>query len=80
MKPVTVRFFAAFRDAAGVDTEQLSSDAADLRALFTELCQRHAGLAPETAALVAVNDEMRSWDDAFEAGDTVLFFPPVAGG
>ena len=29
---------------------------------------------------VAVNDEMASFDDPVEDGDTVLFFPPVAGG
>jgi molybdopterin converting factor small subunit len=30
--------------------------------------------------MVAVNDEMASWDSSLSDGDEVLFFPPVAGG
>lgn len=77
---VHVRYFAAFRDATGVPGETVDSTAHTLRALFDECAARHERLHAERAALVAVNDTMRDWDGAFEEGDEVLFFPPVAGG
>lgn len=80
MKRVTVRFFAAFREAAGIEAEQVETNASSVAELFAELCDRHAGLARETNALVAINDEMTRWDAGFEAGDEILYFPPVAGG
>lgn len=80
MKEVTVRFFAAFRDAAGVERETLQSNAASVDALFDEMVRRHDGLEREAAALVAINDVMVPWNAAFADGDEVLFFPPVAGG
>jgi molybdopterin converting factor small subunit len=75
-----VRYFAAFRDATGVPGETVDSIAPSLRELFDECAARHDGLHAERAALVAVNDTMSDWDAAFEDGDEVLFFPPVAGG
>ena len=80
MKQVRVRFFAAFREAAGVETRDVSSSAVSVGALFTEMTTQLDGLRHEPAALVAINDEMASWDSAFDDGDEVLFFPPVAGG
>lgn len=75
-----VRYFAAFRDATGVQGETVESAAPTLRALFDECVARHDRLHAERAALVAVNDAMTAWDAGFEDGDEVLFFPPVAGG
>ena len=80
MKTVNVRYFAAFRDATGVGSESVETGAETLRALFRECAERHDALFEEQAALVAVNDEMADWDAAVSDGDTVLLFPPVAGG
>ena len=80
MKPVRVRLFAAFRDAAGVETMSLESAAGSVGELFTELTRRYPGLQAEATALVAINDAMVDWDTGFAADDEVLFFPPVAGG
>jgi len=80
MKQVTVRLFAAFREAAGTETLECSTAAANVADLFRELCEQHLGLRPEAAALVAVNDEMADWHSPVADGDRVLFFPPVAGG
>jgi molybdopterin converting factor small subunit len=80
MKTVTLRYFAAFRDAAGTDRETVQSCAATLGALFAEQVERHAALHEEMAAKVALNDVLVDWEHHFADGDEVLFFPPVAGG
>ena len=80
MKGITVRFFAVFREAAGVESKTLRTGSANAGELFSEMTRLFPGLAPEAAALVAINDEMVAWDQPIEDGDEVLFFPPVAGG
>ncbi len=80
MKTVCIRYFAAFRDAAGVSEETVNSNATTLSALFRERAGAHTALHEETAAKVALNDVLADWSDTFENGDEVLFFPPVAGG
>jgi len=80
MKTVTVRYFAAFRDAAGTSRESVETKAETLAGLFTEQVARHHALHEEAAAKVALNDKLVAWESAFEDGDDVLFFPPVAGG
>ncbi len=79
-KNVRIRYFAAFRDAAGTSEEQVETAAETLQALFREMVSRHAGLFEESAAKVARNDTLADWQDGFDDGDEVLFFPPVAGG
>lgn len=77
---VTVRYFAAFREATGLEQESVETQARTTAELFRESMERHAGLAHEPAALVAVNEAMSDWDTVLSEGDEVLFFPPVAGG
>lgn len=77
---ITVRYFAAFREAAGLQTEAVETDAASTGILFEECRARHDGLQAWEASLVAINDEMAQWDSPIGEGDEVLFFPPVAGG
>lgn len=80
MKQVTVRFFAAFRDAAGLEEVQIDSEASTVGQIFAELASQYSGLEHEASALVAINDQMVSWDSGFSDKDEILFFPPVAGG
>jgi molybdopterin converting factor subunit 1 len=80
MNQVNVRYFAAFREATGVETEHLQTAAASPAELFSECAERHDRLQSFSAALVAINDEMSNWDAPLNDGDEVLFFPPVAGG
>lgn len=75
-----VRYFAAFREATGTEGEEIESSAATPAGLFEECRRRHHGLQAYSASLVAINDEMAAWESALADGDTVLFFPPVAGG
>lgn len=75
-----VRYFALFREQAGCETETVEWPGGTAKQLFELMSARHPTLKSQAAALVAVNDEMCTWDVALDDGDEVLFFPPVAGG
>ena len=80
MKRVTVRYFALFRERAGVEREAVETAADDALALFRELTHRHGTDDPRGHCKVAINDEMADWSSRLSDGDEVLLFPPVAGG
>ena len=76
---ITVEYFAVLREHAGKANEQLSTSAATPADLYAELHARYS--FPELQSLkVAINDEMADWSSPVTDGDTVLLFPPVAGG
>ncbi len=79
-KQVTVRYFALFRERAGVERETVTTGAADALTLFRELSDRHGTEDPRGHCKVAINDTMADWDSPVADGDEVLLFPPVAGG
>ncbi|BBJ97509.1 MoaD/ThiS family protein [Xanthomonas campestris] len=77
---ITVLYFASLREAAGIASEQVHSDAADLRGVYAELDARH-GLRWTPAQLrVAVDGAFARWDDPLRDGSEVVFIPPVSGG
>ncbi len=80
MKSITVRYFAVFRENAGVAEETLSTDAATAADVFEATRERHHSSEPLGHCKVAINDELSAWDAPINDGDTVLLFPPVAGG
>ena len=80
MKTLTVRYFAAFRERAGVESETLNIDAQTAMDVFEHTRDRHGSSEPAGHCKVAINDEMADWSQAVQDGDTVLLFPPVAGG
>lgn len=79
-KSITVRYFAAFREHAGTDSEHLRIDVATTRDVFEHVRARLGPTESVGHCKVAVNDEMVGWDTHVQDGDTVLLFPPVAGG
>lgn len=79
-KTITVRYFALFRERAGVAEETLTLDAATAADVFAHTRKRHGAQQPGGHCKVAINDVMADWDSAVHDGDTVLLFPPVAGG
>ena len=73
-------YFASLCDAAGCSQETVSSDAADVRALYSELAVRHGfGFTPEHLR-VAVNGAFTDWEQRLADNDEVVFLPPVSGG
>jgi len=77
---VTVLYFASLRDAAGVASEVLDSDANDLRGLYVALRARHGFTMPWEQLRVAVDGAFARWDNALQVGSEVAFIPPVSGG
>ena len=80
MKTITVCYFAMFRENAGVEKEQLTLDVATAADVFARTRGRHGSNEPAGHCKVAINDEMADWSTPVSDGDTVLLFPPVAGG
>jgi len=80
MKTITVRYFAMFREHAGLSEEVLQTDAATALDVFEQTRSRHGSTEPSGHCKVAINDEMAAWTSDVNDGDIVLLFPPVAGG
>lgn len=80
MKAITVRYFALFRENAGLGEETLQLDAMTAMDIFEQTRDRHGSSEPSGHCKVAINDKMAEWSDSVSDGDTVLLFPPVAGG
>lgn len=79
-KSITVRYFAIFREHAGLDEENVTLEAETASEVFEQLKDRHGSSEPLGHCKVAINGEMADWNSAVNDGDTVLLFPPVAGG
>jgi molybdopterin converting factor subunit 1 len=79
-KNITVRYFAGFREHAGRAEETVSIEAETAGDVFERLKDRHGSQEPLGHCKVAINDEMADWSSPVSDGDTVLLFPPVAGG
>jgi molybdopterin converting factor small subunit len=80
MKNITVRYFAMFRENAGVAEESISTNASTAADVFMETRARHGSSEPTGHCKVAINEVMADWETPVGDGDVVLLFPPVAGG
>lgn len=79
-KTITVRYFAMFREHAGLGEETVTLAVATAKDVFEQTRLRHGSKEPNGHCKVAINDEMADWSSPVSDGDTVLLFPPVAGG
>lgn len=79
-RELRVQYYALLREQAGRRDEAVSTRAATPRELFAELAGRHRFTLTPEHLKVAVNAEFSEWSRPLNAGDTVVFIPPVAGG
>ena len=77
---VDVLYFAALRDAAGIASEHVDTEATDLSALYVEAQARHPLPFAQKQLRVAVDGVFAGWNDPVLSGSTVAFIPPVSGG
>ncbi len=75
-----VLYFAALRERAGIEREQVDTDAATLAELYAELAQRRGLGFPAAQLRVALDGEFVSWSSAPREGAELAFIPPVSGG
>ena len=80
MTRVTVRYFAALRDAAGIDAEVVETASRDLAGVYAELQTRHGFAFPMTHLRVAADGAFARGSDAPREGGEIVFIPPVSGG
>lgn len=79
-KKVTILYFAALRDAAGIASEAVETSAQDLRALYEEVQARHQLPFPARQLRVAIDGDFARWEDVPRDGAEIAFIPPVSGG
>ena len=78
---VTVKFFARYREALGVDAVNVEGDFAtvdDVRALLAK--KDGAEVLSEQNLMCARNEDLCQLDEPVSDGDEVAFFPTVTGG
>ncbi|AEH24139.1 ubiquitin-like small modifier protein 1 [Pyrococcus yayanosii] len=87
---VRVRYFARFRDLAGVGEEDVElPEGATVRDLIELIKDRHPrfkdevfgeGHDEDADVNISVNGRYVDWDQELHDGDVVGIFPPVSGG
>ncbi|RLB55705.1 MAG: molybdenum cofactor biosynthesis protein MoaE [Deltaproteobacteria bacterium] len=80
---ITVRYFAAARDLAGCDEEDIRVEAGELSAgaMLEVLAERHPRLRGYVERMrVAINGEFANASASLSTGDVIDVLPPVAGG
>lgn len=79
-REIRVQYYALLREQAGRSAEVLSTRARTPRELYAELAAKYPFTLPAELLRVAVNTEFGEWSQPLNAGDAVVFVPPVAGG
>jgi len=79
---IRVQYFARYREALGLDGEQLAGEFASLNELRQHLLGRGGvwEVLAEQNLMCARNQELCGLEEPLLAGDEVAFFPTVTGG
>jgi molybdopterin converting factor small subunit len=79
-KPLTITYYAILREQRGLSQERLDSAAATPGDLYEALRAEHGFSLASHQLKVVINDAFAPWDSPLNAGDHIVFIPPVAGG
>lgn len=79
-RQIRVQYYAILREQAGRSDETLDTRSRTPRELYEELAARYRFTLPADLLRVAINAEFGEWSQPLQAGDSVVFIPPVAGG
>lgn len=78
---LTVKFFARYREALGMDSVVVEGDFATIDDVRALLAQRDgAEVLSEQNLMCARNEDLCQLDEPVVDGDEVAFFPTVTGG
>jgi len=81
---ITLLYFARYREALGLDSEQLSiTPPCSVQDVIEQLKQRGEpwlSILADSKLMLAVNQTIATADQALNDGDELAFFPPVTGG
>lgn len=78
---ITVKFFARYREALGVDSVNVEGNFATVNDVRVLLAQRDgAEVLREQNLMCARNEDLCQLDERVSDGDEVAFFPTVTGG
>lgn len=77
---IQLQFFAVLREQAGCSTLSLETVACTPAELYRQLQDSHGLRLPAMLLRVAINARYATMDTPLQAGDHVVFIPPVAGG
>jgi molybdopterin converting factor subunit 1 len=77
---VNVKYFAALREVARIESEIIQTNASNAAELYKELKEKYSFKLDETNLKVAINEQYEEFDTTLKNNDVVVFIPPVAGG
>jgi molybdopterin-guanine dinucleotide biosynthesis protein A len=80
MKTIELKYFAQLREIVQKDAESIQTEACTPAGLYEEIKQRYQFPHKQKHLMVAINEDLTSWDHLLRDGDEVVFIPPVAGG
>ncbi|MDD2029794.1 MULTISPECIES: MoaD/ThiS family protein [unclassified Pseudomonas] len=78
---ITVKFFARYREALGVDSQRVEGDFSTVDDVRILLAAREGfDVLKEQNLMCARNEDLCQLDEPLVDGDEVAFFPTVTGG
>lgn len=77
---IRMDYYALFKACSRKASEDLVLADPDPSRLYDSLRERYRFPLHRSLVQLAVNDAFAPWDRPLQAGDTVVFVPPVSGG
>ena len=78
---IHVRFFALYKELAGLDEEEYTlNSGSKVEDLINLVAEKHGNMKDLKGVLVAINNAFCEPDAELKDGDVVALLPPVSGG